>query len=549
MKKQITAEITANPEKRARKVFGELCVLGGKSSFVLAQWLRPAVVVVAATVSACGQQIAKPPEADTPTLNVTDWTSKTELYMEYPPLVAGKTALFAVHLTKLDDFTPVTAGQSKVEFTPETGGPPTALAGPKPSRPGAFRVEGALPAAGRYRWALLLEGPELSDRHDLGTVTVFADERAALADAARQPADDAAAIAYLKEQQWTNAFATVPVQETEVRTSIRVPATVDALPGGEAVVSAPAPGRFLADTLADVGERVSAGQALGRLEPRLAASGDDHATLVSGVAEGRAALEAARAELTRAERLLAERAVPARRVEEAKRATTVAEARLRAADARLAQRDETLRSGGGAAAGNAFVLRAPIAGRIVEVNATLGASYDEGATLFKIARTDAVELKADVPAADTARVRGLTAVSLELPGRADPLPLRFHHVHDPGVLDATTKALALQMEVANPGGELLIGQAGTAILYTGGTVRMPAIPKAAVLMEAGRPYVFVQTGGERFARRFVEIATRDGDLVGIKSGVKAGERVVVRGAYDVQLASAAKGLPAEGHVH
>ena len=68
-------------------------------------------------------------------------------------------------------------------------------------------------------------------------------------------------------------------------------------------------------------------------------------------------------------------------------------------------------------------------------------------------------------------------------------------------------------------------------------------------MEAGRPYVFVQTGGERFARRLIEVAARDGDLVGVKSGVKPGERVVVRGSYDVQLASAAKGLPAEGHVH
>ena len=68
-------------------------------------------------------------------------------------------------------------------------------------------------------------------------------------------------------------------------------------------------------------------------------------------------------------------------------------------------------------------------------------------------------------------------------------------------------------------------------------------------MEAGRPYVFVQIGGETFARRFVEIAARDGDLVGLASGVKPGERVVVRGAYDVQLASAAKGLAAEGHVH
>jgi RND family efflux transporter MFP subunit len=499
------------------------------------------------SANACRSQ-TKPPEVQTPPLDATDWTEKTELFMEYPPLVAGKTTLFAVHLTQMADFKPVTAGQAKVEFTPEAGGQLTALAGPRPSRPGAFRVEGAAPAAGRYRWALVLEAPGLTDRHDLGTVTVFADENAALTEAGKQPPDDAAAIAYLKEQQWTNEFATAPVQAAEVRTSIRVPATVSALPGGEAVIATPAPGRFRADTLPDLGQRVSAGQALGRLEPRLAA-GDDRATLAAEVASGQAALEGARAELTRAERLLAEQAVPARRVEEAKRATTVAEARLKAAEARLAQRDETLGTGGGAASGNAFVLRAPIAGRIVEVNATLGASYDEGATLFKIARTDAVELQAHVPAADAARARGVTAVALELPGRQDPLPLRFHHVHDPGVLDPATKALALQMEVANPGGELLIGQAGTAILYTAGRERMPAIPKAAVLMEAGRPYVFVQTGGERFTRRYIEVAARDGDLVGVKSGVKPGERVVVRGSYDVQLASAAKGLPAEGHVH
>jgi hypothetical protein len=38
-------------------------------------------------------------------------------------------------------------------------------------------------------------------------------------------------------------------------------------------------------------------------------------------------------------------------------------------------------------------------------------------------------------------------------------------------------------------------------------------------------------------------------VVAIRSGVTPGERVVTRGAYDIQLASAAKGLPAEGHVH
>ena len=68
-------------------------------------------------------------------------------------------------------------------------------------------------------------------------------------------------------------------------------------------------------------------------------------------------------------------------------------------------------------------------------------------------------------------------------------------------------------------------------------------------METGRAYVFVQTGGESFARRYVDVAARDGDVVGVRSGVKPGDRVVTKGAYDVQLASAASGLPAEGHVH
>ena len=123
--------------------------------------------------------------------------------MEYPPLVAGQTALFAVHLTKLADFQPLTPAEpewnSRRRAEAPQGGP-----GSEPSRPGAFRVEGAAPPSGRYRWALVVEAPGLADRHELGSITVFADERSANADAEKHRADDPSAIAYLKEQQWTN---------------------------------------------------------------------------------------------------------------------------------------------------------------------------------------------------------------------------------------------------------------------------------------------------------------------------------------------------------
>ena len=183
------------------------------------------------------------------------------------------------------------------------------------------------------------------------------------------------------------------------------------------------------------------------------------------------------------------------------------------------------------------------------MQATLGAAYDEGAPLFRIVRTDRVELEVQVPAADAALARRVTGLALEIPGLPVALTLDPDHVHDAGVIDPATKALPLQMEIANPGEQLLVGQVGTAVLYAGGLTRMMAVPAGAVLMEAGRPYVFVQTGGEQFARRFIEIASRDGDLVGVRSGVTLGERVVTQGAYDIQLASAARGLPAEGHVH
>ena len=486
--------------------------------------------------------------AEAPTLNVTNWTANSELYMEYPPLVAGEPVRFAVHLTRLDDFQALNAGVPSIEFTADPGGAKTVLRGQPPSRPGAFRVDGKPPAAGRYQWALLVEAPGLSDRHDLGSVTVFADGTSARADAAKRPAEDPAAIAYLKEQQWTNEFGTAPVREAELRTSVRAPATIEPISGGEAVVSAPASGRFLADELVSIGATVRAGQPLGRLEPRLT-GGDDRATLSAELAQAQVALDGARAEHTRAERLLADRAVPARRVDDARRAVSAAEARVRAAEARLAQRDQTLKSGGGAASGNAFTITAPIAGRISDVLATLGASYDEGAPLFKIVKTNQVELRVQVPAADASAARDLTEVALEIPGRPDPLPLRAGHKHDPGVIDSKTGALPVQYEVQNPNGQLLIGQSGTALLYRRERMKVSAVPRAAVLYEAGRPYVFVQIGGERFARRYVEIATRDGDLIGLKSGIRPGDRVVVRGAYEVQLASAAKGLPAEGHVH
>jgi hypothetical protein len=73
----------------------------------------------------------------------------------------------------------------------------------------------------------------------LGSITIYADGQAAMVEARKPRQDDPTAFAYLKEQQWTNEFATELVRQADLRTAVRVPASIEPLSGGEAVVAAP----------------------------------------------------------------------------------------------------------------------------------------------------------------------------------------------------------------------------------------------------------------------------------------------------------------------
>ena len=54
-------------------------------------------------------------------ISITRWTDKTELFVEFAPLLVGKETSFAAHLTDLDTFKPVSEGTLKVSFAPPQG--------------------------------------------------------------------------------------------------------------------------------------------------------------------------------------------------------------------------------------------------------------------------------------------------------------------------------------------------------------------------------------------------------------------------------------------
>ena len=100
----------------------------------------------------------------------TRWTMRSELFVEYPPLVEGQTSRFAIHFTDLSTFEPLRAGRAAVYLTgaQDAQEEEQEFAVDAPGRPGIFGVDVTPNRAGRYRLEVVLDAPGLTDRHDLG---------------------------------------------------------------------------------------------------------------------------------------------------------------------------------------------------------------------------------------------------------------------------------------------------------------------------------------------------------------------------------------------
>ncbi len=75
-----------------------------------------------------------------------------------------------------------------------------------------------------------------------------------------------------------------------------------------------------------------------------------------------------------------------------------------------------------------------------------------------------------------------------------------------------------------------------------------ALPKDAFIEEQGNFFVYVEKDNE-LQKTSVTIGAEDGKKILVKSGIKAGDRVVTHGAFQVKMEQTASSLPAHGHSH
>jgi RND family efflux transporter MFP subunit len=473
----------------------------------------------------------------------TNWTTKTELFAEYPPLVAGQTSRFAVHLTRLDSFKPVAKGRVEVRLTGASG-KPEVFTTETPSRPGIFGVDVKAPVAGEYRLAVHFNGEGITDIHDLGEIASSATKAAATHEHGGETQET---IAFLKEQQWTLDFSTAIIEDRQLKSSLRVPAVVTARSAGEAEVTVPFDGRLVASALPVIGASVKQGQTLASILPPTNSPGD-FASLELTKSEAGLSLQLARKDRERAERLVNAGAAPAKRLDEARTVEATSEARLKAAEIRLAQYDASSAAETTAQGAKLFALRAPISGIVVEAHAAPAANVKAGETLFKIVDLDSVYVSATVPEAEMERIRHLSGAELERSG-AQQLTRLGRLISVGRVVDPQSRTFPVIYATENRDRRLAINQAVHVRLLTTATAVAPAVPESAIVDDGGRPVVFIQASGEAFLRKPIQLGIREGGYVQVLEGVFPGERVVTRGAHLIRLAAMSSQVPAHGHVH
>ena len=326
--------------------------------------------------------------------------------------------------------------------------------------------------------------------------------------------------------------------------AMELPGTLLPHPDGEGFVGSLVEGR-INEVFADVGDRVADGARLCTIESPTV--GEAEAAYITAVADHLFV----KADLERHKTLVSEGIG-------SKKEQLELEARLASSSSAVSATERTLHAYGfteddiktlqtNQHTGGRVTLRSPISGSIISRQARVGMQVSQETDLFHIVDLKRLRVQVDIPEQKIGQLSIGTEVTIvsqnghrsELKGKIDRIGGSIEHATRTVTAYATVDNSAGKMR---PGGfvTVRIEQAGSGVL----TVPEDAVFKAG----DGDQAIFVESKPGEFALREVETGAKVGGWTLITSGVSAGERVVIKGAFAIK-SEFDKSKFGDGHGH
>ena len=255
----------------------------------------------------------------------------------------------------------------------------------------------------------------------------------------------------------------------------------------------------------ELGQKVTKGTLLFEL---------DKTQVATSYNQAKAAYADAQTNLSRMETLYREGAISLQQYEQARTAFTVAKETYMAASDGMSN----------------YAVTSPIDGYITSINVNTGAIASQAVAAATIANIDKLEIDTSISEAMINKIK--------VGDKVDVLVSSVSDKSFPGTITALSPAPAvgsltypMKVTLDNESSEVKPGMFAEVIIVSDKTVDVIALPSTAVLIKSSKTVVAVIEGDNKVVFREVVVGVDNGELAEIKSGIEAGDTVVIDGQY------------------
>jgi len=464
-------------------------------------------------------------------LTYTLYSNKSELFVEFKPLVVGEISKFAAHFTILGEkFLPLAEGEVTVSLIVGENG--IRNSSNKASSPGIFRLALNPKNAGIGKLIFNIKTKNYSDKIVIDNIHVYPDKTTALAD----PVEDTIGeeIPYLKEQAWKIEFANTEVKKQSFTEIIKTTGQILPAQGDEVVITAKSSGIIsFGQNAKMIGSAINSGETLFTISGKGLIEGN----LDAKYTLAKSNYEKAKLDFDRANELVKDNIISQKDFNERQ---------LKYENAKTTFNNIAINYSTGGQK-----VKSPINGYIKNLLVSQGQYVEVGQPIASVSQNKKLILKAEVSQKYFSKLNSISSAN-------------FKMAYDDKVYSTDSlngKLISYGKNTNNNGyyipvnfefdnkGKIIPGSFVEIFLKTTVIKDALVIPYSSLIEEQGNYYAYVQTSGEGFQKRELKLGVNDGVYVQVLSGIKENERVVTKGAYQIKLATMSGKLPDHGHEH